>query len=423
MSNKRDKIKPQNMTDYIGKEVIIDVGKESKRLMPRWQKRLLIGLAIFTLLSALAAYFMRINLFKELIKPTIPFQIAEQPTKPQYEDSSAWAQRPQTISENPNEIAVFFIHPTSYYNGKMGWNAPIDEARSLERLEKIIVPNHAIPFEKAGELWIPKYRQATLYSQLSFSEDAKDALNLAYSDVETAFDNFIKARGKDKGFIIVGVGQGGLHGLRLIQSKIAHTQIEKSLVAGYLIDQAVPLGDKITGVAAGLDGHQSPIKMSEFHKEMFGDIANCSEPSQSNCILSFSVFDRGEKGQYERFGKRALIWSKAHGYSGLGGRAALCINPLNNDAYSKAPAKLNLGSAAASGLEKGIAPALLPGETGAECLNSTGILLVDKSRAAVLKPNRYELGAHFKTQAYNLFYKSLETDALRRAEAYKVKKN
>lgn len=397
-------------TDYSTKEIIVDVGRDSKKLMPLWQKRLLFTLLFISCLSGLTAYFMRVNLFKEIIKPTIPFQIAEQPPKPEYDDSSAWAQRPQSKDgESNKDIAVFFIHPTSYYNGKMGWNGDISEEKSLSRLEKIIIPNHAIPFAAAGELWIPKFRQATLFSQLSLGEDAKDALNLAYSDVETAFDSFIKARGMGKRFILVGVGQGGLHGLRLIQSKIANTELEKSMIAAYLIDQAV----------SKYEYKNSPDEK----KQKFGNIEFCETPTQTNCIISFTIFDKNDDRLHEIYKERALTWSKNLGYSGLAQREANCTNPITGTAYSNASASQNTGSAAASALETGITPALLPAETGANCIAKTGILAVDTNRASALKPSQFELGAKFKTSAYNLFYKPLETDALNRAQAFDGKSN
>ncbi len=405
MSNFSEPKPKRNNIDYAAKEAIIDVGKDSKRIMPKWQRNLIFGILILTSLCGLTAYFMRINLFKELIKPTIPFQIAEQPPKPNYEDSSAWAQRPQDNKAFKDGIAVFFIHPTSYYNGKMGWNADISEAKSLERLEKIIIPNHAIPYKAAGELWIPKYRQATLFSSLSLGEDAKEALNLAYSDIETAFDNFIKARGENSPFILVGIGQGGLHGLRLIQTKIANSELEKSLVAAYLIDQAV-------------SEHELPSDTPATNSK-FGNIEFCTTKDQTNCIISFNQFDKTDERLQEIFKERALTWSIKHGYSGLGGRGALCTNPINGTAYSNATANLNTGSAAANSLEDGTEPALLPAETGAYCIGKTGILAVDNKRPQSLKPSRFELGAKFKTQAYNLFYKPLETDALNRAKAFR----
>lgn len=372
----------------------IDVTNQTKIIMPKLQKWLLFGLLFLVLFLGISAYFFRSNLYKELIKPTIPFQIAGKAPTPNYADESAWLKRgTKTASANS---AVFFIHPTAYYNGKLGWNGNIAESKLTERLRKVVLPNHAAPFETQNNIWIPKYRQATLYAMLSQSEDSREALNLAYSDIELAFDAFLAARNPNSKFTIVGINQGGLHALRLLQSRVANSHLEQNLLAAYIIDQAVP---------ASLFSTPSPANM--------GKLQPCTAPKQVNCVFAFVAFDENDKKSRETFSLRSSIWQDNIGYLRLDGKPTLCANPLNGGANSAARAIANLGSVSANNLEEGTSPALLPGVTGARCEN--GLLLVDPARPANLRARRFELGTPFKTPEYNLFYQALSNDFKSRA--------
>lgn len=372
----------------------IDVTNQTKIIMPKMQKWLFFSLAFLLLFLAISAYFFRSNLYKELIKPTIPFQIASKPDAPNYGNESAWIKR----GAIGTQTAVFFIHPTAYYNGKLGWNGGIGETKLLERLGNVVLPNHAAPFETDDNVWIPKYRQATLYAMLSQSEDSREALNLAYADVEVAFDAFLAAIGPNSKFAIVGVNQGGLHALRLLQTKVANTRAEQNLVAAYLIDQAVPLS-LFTAISQANIGELSP----------------CTSQRQTNCIFAFSTFDENDKKDIENYSMRSTIWQNGTGYLRLDGQPTQCSNPLTGGTNKAARAIDNLGSVSANNLEDGTSPALLPGVTGARC--ESGRLLVDASRPANLRARRFELGTPYKTPEYNLFYQALSNDFHVRAKA------
>ena len=69
---------------------------------------------------------------------------------------------------------MFFIHPTTYSGGG-NWNAPIDKALTRNRLDRVMIPNHAAPFASVGPVFAPRYRQASLYSFLTNREDARRA--------------------------------------------------------------------------------------------------------------------------------------------------------------------------------------------------------------------------------------------------------
>lgn len=347
--------------------------------------------AITILLLILIFYFFRHNYFKYSIKPFQPFQVEEKPIEPDYNNSNSWL----LILQNKELVPVFFIHPTTYYNGKSGWNADIKQGKPIERLETNIIPNYIAPFAKNGSIWAPKYRQASLYSLLSFNIDTKDSLNLAYGDIALAFDKF-KADIGDKHFIIVAYGQGSLHGMRLISEKIAKAKNETKLIAAYLINQAVP--------------------KSLFDIKMFGNISYCENSTSINCIVSYNIIDSNDKDNLKVFKNRAAYWNENRIYAPLNRQEIICYNPVASKLNSQTDSIQNPGSVNATNFSLDTDPPLFIGEASAKC--EDGLLKTNPNRIKSLRPLLLELGNFYKTSNYNLFYKSLEIDFNSRIEEF-----
>jgi hypothetical protein len=358
----------------------------------------LIALAMIGLVTA-AAYLGRDNIFRELIKPTIPFQVFEPPPAPDYAKPNAWAARPSTPTTDPNETDVFFLYPTTKDDGENGWNASITDRTANDRLKRIALPNQAGPFSDAGALWVPYYRQATLFALLSHREDSRDALAFAYTDIARAFDAFVAARDPARPFVLVGAGQGALHLQRLISEKVANADIRSHLVAAYIIDQATPLA--MFAANGGLA--QTPL---------------CETAAQTGCVVAYSTVTAGDERGMRQLRVRSLVWGADGQIEGLAGRPIACVNPLTG-ALSQPNAKpaANKGAAAATNLETGMQPPLLPAATGARCVD--GALIVEVHRPNVVEPPIWELGTRYKTPRFNLFYANLMSDAETRLAAFK----
>ncbi len=373
-------------------QVAIDVTKNTKPLMPKWQKLLLVTLVIATIISGLLVFFFRNNIFKAIIKPSIPFQVAQEPSTPNYNDASAWVLRPQII--DATKPAVFFAHPVTYYDGSKGWNADINQPEAKQIIDEVVIPNHVAPFMTWTQVWLPHYRQATLYSTLSYNEDAKEALNLAYYDIETAFKTFLQNKAPGQKFIIVGMNQGALHILRLLQHQPA--ELKESIIAIYLIDQAIPTN----------------LLKQEQGKSLLGAIQPCKSLQETQCLINFLSVSENNNRKIYLARKYSPVYDKNNGYYKRGKADTVCVNPLNGGSSNIADEKLNSGAVAASKLEEGTDPALLPAATGAECKD--GLLLVDSLRPAALSPPVFELGSFYKVSSYNLFYDNLKNDVAAR---------
>ncbi|MCU0882265.1 MAG: DUF3089 domain-containing protein [Hyphomonadaceae bacterium] len=349
-------------------------------------------LGLFVVALAASAWFGRDNLFRYLIQPQTPFQVQQPPAAPDYASPGAWAARP--LDGSGAVPAVFFVHPNSSWTPR-NWNVAIDDTDAAQVLQQDILPNHAGPFARAGRLWAPRYRQATLFALLAGRPDTRDALDLAYGDVAQAFQQFLDARPAGAPWILVGSGQGGQHVARLLADAVVGTPAAQGLAAVYVLEQAIG-GAMLaeSGVLAGL-----PV---------------CAKPSQTGCLVTFVSVDEGDARGISFARERAR---RMHARIGIAEAddQPVCVNPLTGTADAVSPASTNRGAASASGLEPGVRPAMLPGQTGAACVD--GLLQVDPDRPPALRPDRLDIGAHHKPALYNLFWQALEDDSIRRMAA------
>ncbi|TRO94551.1 DUF3089 domain-containing protein [Glycocaulis profundi] len=359
----------------------------------RWTVRLLLaGVAVFLILVALAAWIMRDQIFQTMLDPRVPYQTYEPPPAPDYASADAWAMRPEAEMED-GRPAVFVVHPTTYEGGEH-WNAPHDRPQEAEVVARLSLPNWAGPFDSAGDIWAPRYRQASLYTFMNNREDSVQARLTAYQDVRRAFDRFLQEAGPDRPFIVVGVGQqGGMHALGALMGRVAPAPtIRERLAAAYIIDAPVPL-DLFAGPLA--------------------DLPPCESPEDIRCVIAWAAATPAETARVEALMERAMTWTADGELAPMEGRSNLCVNPLSwarTDDY--APARLHRGGAAAEGFDPGETPSPLSGQTGAQCEN--GVLMIERPRSQTLRrPDR--LGEDRREPPFNLFYADMEMDAGRRA--------
>ena len=345
----------------------------------------------FAVLLIAAGLIWRDDILEALLDPKIPYAVYKAPPAPDYAKASAWALLPAASTAS---VDVFFIHPTTFDGGK-DWNGPIGDRRAAAILARTMLPNYAAPFARAGRVFAPRYRQASLYTSLTLFDDAREAREFAYGDVRAAFDFYRAHFNQGRPFILVGVEQGGGLAARLLRDEIAPDDALRSrLVAAYLIETVVPA-----------DEHGPEAR-----------VPACVRPDQAGCVLAWASVGRLDFGRPRRILNRSMVWNDRGRLTGLAGRPALCVNPLLGiESDADAPARLNLGAANATGLEWGARPGFMVRQVGARCQN--GILRVTTPRSASLRPSG-DWPERIKAPGYNLFYADLEADAQRREAAY-----
>jgi hypothetical protein len=142
---------------------------------------------------------------------------------------------------------VFFIHPTSYLkhtDKSKGWNAAIDDEAINSETAKGSILNQASTFNGAGKIYAPKYRQAFIYAYWTQEKDkARQAFDLAYSDVRSAFLYYLENYNHGRPFIIASHSQGTTHAVRLMREFIDGKPLSKQLVAAYIVGMEVNKAD------------------------------------------------------------------------------------------------------------------------------------------------------------------------------------
>ena len=338
----------------------------------------------------------------DLIDPKIPFQIYRPPEAPDYRRAEGWYLNPalSNFYKDPRKVDVFFVHGTSF-DGKGGaWLGPINDRNSNTEIIERQLPNYAGTFAVIGDIYAPKYRQASLYTQFSRHDDSLAARTFAYYDIEQAFEAFLKAHGSRQGFIIVGIDQGGLLAWRLIlQRIITDPDLRNQWVAAYLIDTIIPESQFSTN---------SPIKL-------------CKAPNAFGCVITYNALSARHIDRAIGMVHRGMSWSRQKGSDSLNlspvqTNAIACVNPITGS-VDKPNAKMDqsAGMANATGLEWPTQPALLSRKISAQCIG--GFLIYDgPDSVSFADPKPWR--ARQKLPAYNLFYGDLQRDVKTRWDSY-----
>lgn len=329
--------------------------------------------------------------------------IEQKPMAPNiYADKAMWYARPD-LPGNPAEwrpegyveakrertAAVFFIHPTSYLD-RAAWNAPLDDKASQD-LARTFIRGQASVFNGVGEIWAPRYRQATFGSFLTTQAESAKAQDAAYRDVAQAFDEFVANIGPDRPIILAGHSQGALHLTRLLREKVAGKAIAGRVVAAYVVGWPVSVETDLK--ALGLPA--------------------CARPDQARCVLSWQSF--AEPADTSMVTE---AYDATTGFDGKPrmGTAALCTNPITGTPNGTATAAQNLGTLFPSDDLK--SEKLEAGRISARC-NARGFLLIGPPPKDI---KNYVLpGNNFHVFDYSLFWSNLRADAARRLAAFGVK--
>lgn len=321
------------------------------------------------------------------IKPRKDFDEIVLPAQPDYSRPESWAALPDRkdnadvlpagdFSDNQTDapVDVFFLHPTTFYSRKR-WNQPINHSKANEITDKYVLRNQASVFNGSGRVYAPRYRQATLYSFLDEEGNGAKALELAYSDVKSAFEYYLEHYNEGRPIILASHSQGSRHGLKLLEDYFSGKRLLQQLVAAYLV---------------GWGGVEAQTY------ERFPDIPVCESPDQTGCWMTWNSMGPD--------GDRSLV-----------GESAVCVNPLTwTSEGALAGRELNLGGLV---FRRGGGEPPVPdiGVVDAQCVD--GMLLVSrpKGKAYSFMPMGRD---NYHIYDYGLFYMNIRKNAQDRVAAY-----
>lgn len=188
-----------------------------------------------------------------------------------------WKQDPSDSVPAPlkNELRdsvadVFFLHPTTYtLKRKKKQNADIDDDYINAKTDYSTILYQASAFNQQCRVFAPRYRQAHIANFFSKDKEKKDkAFELAYTDLKTAFEYYLKNWHNGRPIIIASHSQGSFLAERLLKEFFEGKLLQNNLVVAYIIGWPVP-------------------------KEYFTSLKMCTDSLQTGCLCSWRTLRKG----------------------------------------------------------------------------------------------------------------------------------
>lgn len=337
------------------------------------------------------------SLIRSAMRPDGAFADAPPPSAPDYADPAAWSALPDRddaadlappglpAADPRSAVAdVFYVHPTSYVGS--AWNGPVDDPRVNAGTDAGSTRVQATAFAAAGAVYAPRYRQANGTQFLEPSADGARAFDVAYADVERAFDHFQARRGADRPFLLAAHSQGSILLQRLLAERVSGTPLREQLVAAW-----IPGG---TLTAAGL-------------AESMPDLPACAAPTDVGCVVAWHA--RGPDYVPSGFDPHRDD-----------PRPLLCVNPLSWRT-DDAPARDTLGAVFLDSDD----PSPRPGFAEARCAD--GVLVTTlygkppRDFMSRILDRVMGAGNHHPVE-YQLFWASIRQNALDRVAAWQARR-
>ncbi len=209
----------------------------------------LIGLLISIIILSSCAdkiYVVKVN-FKDSLVPTAPDYSnvehwASLPDKADAADSVPIRSGLHNLQSNA-AADVFFIYPTTFTHAATNpyqWNADVNDV-ALNKITQLgTILNQASIFNGSCRVYAPYYRQAHLYSFYSTNkEDGAQALEIAYADIKSAFEFYLKHFNQGRPIVIASHSQGSYHAERILKDYFDGKDLQKKLVVAYLVGRAI----------------------------------------------------------------------------------------------------------------------------------------------------------------------------------------
>ncbi|MFC0184822.1 Protein of unknown function [Pseudarcicella hirudinis] len=236
------------------------------------------------------------------------------PPRPDYSREENWASLPSKVdpadsipvnSNLKNEQAtaladVFFVHPTIFTGEPKDqyiWNADVNNAEMNQNVDYSTILNQASVFNGSCKIYAPRYRQAHYFAFFTKNhQDRDNALNLAYEDVKSAFEYYLRNYNHGRPVIIASHSQGTVHATRLIKEFFDEKPLQTQLVAAYLI-----------GISTSYNS--------------FTNIKPCKSAKEVGCFVSWNTFTRDyypswyENGLRSSVSTNPLTWSLDENYA------------------------------------------------------------------------------------------------------------
>lgn len=169
-------------------------------------------------------------------------------------------------------VDCFYVYPTMDLTLAGGVHEDLaDRAKPIEAIR-----TQAARFGEICSVYAPVYRQVTIGTYIQSEEKRKPCFDVAYSDIQAAFDHYMANDNKGRGIILIGHSQGAQVISRLIRERFDNNEtLRKQLIA------AMPIGWPVgtdTGSLLGGSFEKVPV---------------CTKADETGCAIAFRSFGAG----------------------------------------------------------------------------------------------------------------------------------
>jgi hypothetical protein len=163
-------------------------------------------------------------------------------------------------------VDVFFLHPTTLTDREEEkWNAGIDDALINAKTDYSSILYQASIFNEY-RVFAPRYRQAHIKSYFTGdTASAMAAFELAYNDIKTSFEYYLRHFNNGRPIVIASHSQGTTHAMRLLKEYFDNTDLKQKLVAAYLVGMYIS-------------------------ENYFSNLRICRDSIQTNCYCAWRTY-------------------------------------------------------------------------------------------------------------------------------------
>jgi hypothetical protein len=186
--------------------------------------------------------------------------------------ASGYGARTDSKAAADPPVDCFYVYPTVSHDA--GMNSDLDVSEELPTTQAQLAP-----FGSVCRTYAPLYRQMTLGSIAAVlaGGDVKAAGELAYSDVQNAWREYLAKYNKGRPFVLIGHSQGSLMLQELIKREIEGKPIARQMVRAIIpgFDVFVPQGRLVGGT--------------------FKSTPLCSSDGETGCVMAWSGYREGSQ--------------------------------------------------------------------------------------------------------------------------------
>ncbi len=303
---------------------------------------------------------------------SLPDSPADTLPAPDYREAESWLAR----ADAPDKpVDVFYVYPT-VYNGTTPANMDVRDP-ALRAAAAHLLDTQASVFTPSANLYAPYYRQAS-FQYLDPAQDMFEnpVFRVGAADVERAFEYYLEHCNDGRPFIIASHSQGTLTTLNLMRKYLRDPELQKRLVAAYLIGYSVMPEDF----------------------EKYPWIKPATGPTDTGVVISYNTQSPAATG------------------SPVLKPGAFCINPLTWTTDEAPADKLLNHGAVFFADDSGIILREVPYYVGAQVDRASGALVCEPPDAD-LDIGHFPPGVYHKFD-YVFWYRNLQDNVRARVESY-----